>query len=280
MELLALKYFCDAAVSENFSQTAKKFGVPPSDISQSIKRIERELGVLLFIRRANSIELNDAGKKFYARVSMGLSIISDAEAEIRDDGRSGKIKICINSNRRVVMQVIERYRKAYPSVEIITTHFVDPMSDDFDLIIDCEDERLSEYNRELLISEEIMLAVRHDSPYASEDMIDIARLADEAFVSMSSKTSMYRITKEICADFGFEPKIVVQSDDPFYVRKCVEMGIGVCFAPSFSWQGQFPCEIVLKNVGNYKRSTYVYFSSQKYTPACVKHFFDMLLDIK
>lgn len=48
MELLQLKYFCDAAETENFSKTAKKYLVPTSNISQSIKRLERELGVELF----------------------------------------------------------------------------------------------------------------------------------------------------------------------------------------------------------------------------------------
>ena len=43
MELLQLTYFCDAAETENFSRTAQRFTVPPSNISQSIKRLETEL---------------------------------------------------------------------------------------------------------------------------------------------------------------------------------------------------------------------------------------------
>ncbi|MBR2431832.1 MAG: LysR family transcriptional regulator, partial [Clostridia bacterium] len=42
MELLQLKYFCDAAETQNFSKTAKKYLVPTSNISQSIKRLEKE----------------------------------------------------------------------------------------------------------------------------------------------------------------------------------------------------------------------------------------------
>jgi len=52
MELLQLTYFCDAAVTQNFSKTAQKYNVPPSNISQSIKRLERELSAPLFDRRA------------------------------------------------------------------------------------------------------------------------------------------------------------------------------------------------------------------------------------
>ena len=36
MELLQLTYFCDAAESQNFSHTAQKFRVPPSNVSQKV----------------------------------------------------------------------------------------------------------------------------------------------------------------------------------------------------------------------------------------------------
>ena len=53
MELLQLRYFCDAAQTQNFSKTAKKYLVPTSNISQSIKRLEKELGCELFEHRGN-----------------------------------------------------------------------------------------------------------------------------------------------------------------------------------------------------------------------------------
>ena len=278
MELLQLKYFCDAANSENFSQTAKKFGVPPSDISQSIRRLERELDVALFVRRANSITLNEKGREFYQRISASLSLISDAVASVRDDEASGRIRICINANRRIVMDAIEKYRRVYPSVEIITTHFTDSTADEFDMIIDSDDVRLSGFEKRLLISERIQLAVRNDSKYASLEKIDIASLSDEAFVSMSEKSSIYNLTKSICRDFGFSPKIAMQSDDPFYVRKCVELGLGICFVPEFSWRGLFSDSVVLKEVVGYKRDTFLYFDPKKHIPLCVKRFIEMLLD--
>jgi len=88
MELLQLKYFCDAAESENFSSTAKKYGVPQSDISQSVRRLERELGINLFSRRANRISLNEKGREFYEKVFPALEMISDA-ADMARDGADG-----------------------------------------------------------------------------------------------------------------------------------------------------------------------------------------------
>ena len=61
MELLQLTDFCDAALTENFSKTAEKYKVPPSNISQSIKRLEKELSIALFDRRANRVVLYPVG---------------------------------------------------------------------------------------------------------------------------------------------------------------------------------------------------------------------------
>lgn len=277
MELLQLKYFCESATCENFSQTAKKFGVPPSDISQSIKRLEKELGTPLFSRMANRIILNDKGKEFYASVSKALLVISDAVATASDEEGVGKIRLCINANRRVVMSAIEKYRRIYPNVEIVTTHFTDPTSEDFDMIIESEDERLSSYNKKLIISEEILLAVRKNTLKTSGKEFNITDLIDVPFVTLGGKSSLYNLTVEICKEHGFKPKIAMQSDDPFYVRKCVELGLGVCFVPEFSWRGQFSSDVVLKKASGYIRNTYVYTNPQKHLPQCARRFLDILV---
>lgn len=278
MELLQLKYFCDAAVSENFSLTAKKFDVPPSNISQSIKRLEKELGVPLFSRRANKIFLNETGREFYKKTSSALAILSDAVMEAVDDANSGKIKICINANRRVVFEAIEKYHRIYPDVEIITSHLVDPSLDDFDIIIDSDNSAFSDYEKKLMKCEKIMLAASKSSKYAKVSKIDISELSEEVFVTMKENTSMYNLTNSICAGFGFKPKIAVQSDDPLYVRKCIEAGLGISFVPSFSWKGQFSDNVVLKELVGYTRNTYIYINTKKHIPICAKRFIETLLN--
>lgn len=277
MELLQLKYFCDAAICQNFSQTAKKFGVPPSDISQSIKRLEKELGTHLFSRFANRIILNDNGREFYYAISKALVIIADAVATASDEEGSGNIKLCVNTNRRVVMEAIEKYRNIYPNVEIVTMHFTDPTSEDFDMIIESEDDRLSSYEKRLMITEEIMLATKHDSSLAKCTSLDISALKDVPFVTMGEKSSLYNLTASICKDYGFKPRIAMKSDDPFYVRKCVELGLGVTFVPEFSWRGQFSSDVVLKKVEGYTRNTYIYTDPKKHIPTCAKRFLEMLI---
>ena len=272
MELLQLRYFCDAAKSENFSKTAKKFCVPPSNISQSIRRLEDELEVKLFTRKANKIALNELGLEFYNRVSLAVSLIDEAKSVALDDVNQGRIKICINSNRRIVMKAIEKFKKRYPDVEIHTVHFASVGEEDFDLIIAGDEEEYRAYHREKLISEGVAVAIRKDNPLASLEKFDLGTCVGASFIAMTEKSSLLGLTKKICRDFGFEPRVTIQSDDPFYVRKCVELGLGIAIVPSFSWQGQFSDDVRLHVLSGYSRDTYMYLNPSKYATRALREF--------
>lgn len=70
--------------------------------------------------------------------------------------------------------------------------------------------------------------------------------------------SLYSLTNSICQSAGFTPNVSIQTDDPFYVRKYVEMGLGIAFIPSCSWEGLFSDNVVLRDIGGFKRKTYVF----------------------
>ena len=80
MELLQLKYFKDAAELENFSKAAKKNMVPQPSISYAIKKLEDELGVLLFDRNGRKIFLNENGEYVYQKVSSILNTVDECTA--------------------------------------------------------------------------------------------------------------------------------------------------------------------------------------------------------
>ena len=277
MELLQLKYFRDAAETENFSATAKNFGVPASDISQSIKRLEKELQVTLFERRANRILLNEKGMAFYKKTKEALSLLDSAVSEMRDDGSSGKIKICINCNRRIVMQALEKFCSLYPEVDIITRYGVYSGLDEFQLVVSSE-PLPPNFKGEKIITEEIYLAVNSNSPLATAEHIDPSLLADESFVTMDENSNLYKNTQQICADLGFRPRLAILADDPVYVRKCVELGLGVAFAPMVSWKGQVSDKIVLKRIGNISRDIYIFKNEKSYLSKSLQILLQMLRD--
>ena len=277
MELLQLRYFCDAAETENFSQTAQKFQVPPSDVSQSVKRLETELFVRLFDRKANRILLNEQGKAFYRKTKDALLLLEDARAEITDSEERGVIRMFVQTNRRTVMQTVRAFRQTHPEVDVIATHSGYSDLKDFHLIVSDDALALSGLQREKLLAEDICLAVSRKNPLAERPKVTAEDLQTVPFISMDPGNSMYRITMDICDRWGFVPHIAIQSDDPYYIRKCVELDLGVALIPAVSWKGQFSEDIALKKIDPFQRNTYVYWDDKRYIPACARAFMKVLV---
>ena len=274
MELLQLIYFCDAAETENFSRTAKKYHVPPSDISQSIKRLEQELSAQLFDRRSNRIALNERGRVFYQKAKQALSLLEDAKTEAADSEETGMIRLSVRTNRRIVMQTVRAFRQTHPGVDVITSHSDHAHSQDFHLVIADDSLAAAGLRREQLLSEDIYLAVSRSDPLAGSRDFSVFR--DAPFISMAPGSSIHAITMEVCGKWGFVPHIAIQSDDPFYIRKCVELGLGVSVIPSVSWRGQFSENICLRKIDCPPRNTCVYWDDSKYLPASARAFLEML----
>lgn len=280
MEILQLRYFCDAAETENFSKTAKKYNVPTSNISQTIQRLERELNVNLFNHGSNKITLNEHGKIFYINIKKALETIDEAKSKLSDSTSAllGEIKILCRTNRRIITGAIEIFKKQYPEINFLINHNAES-PDDYDLIISDENIDNSKYNKQLIVTDEILIAMKNSNPLTQKTNLKFSDLKDECFISMPVGSSLYRLTEYYCKKAGFTPKITIQSDDPYYIRKYVQLGLGIALFPSISWKGQHPDGVILKNVGNLKRHTYIFTKNDRYCPKHVKLFLDVLSEI-
>ena len=276
MELLQLKYFCDAAQTQNFSKTAAKFLVPPSNISQSISRLEAELNIKLFDRGANKIRLNKNGEEFYLRTSKALSLIEEAKKCINNDDIRGEIRLCVRTNRNYVSAIAERFKLQYPDVSFVISHNEPDNNMDYDIIIADDTFKCDNMKKELLVRENIVLAVNKNNPIAQKEKLIKSDLEKQKFITISQPSNLYTCTVSICNQMGFEPDISFQSDDPYYVRKYLKLGWGIAFVPSFSWNGLFDSNIVFKKIGNFKRDTYIISVENEFLPKRVKLFVDML----
>lgn len=279
MELLQLKYFCSAAETENFSKTAQKYRVPVSNISQTVKRLEKELDVSLFVRQKNKITLSDEGRIFYEYAKEALLSLDEAKNKLSElDGKiSGEIKILALANRRLVTKAIESFKALYPDTWFVLNHSTNADAKDFDIIIADDNFFAEGYTKSVLVEEDILLASKDDHPINSIKNVQPERLHGERFICMPEGSSLYTITNKICKDAGFLPDIVITTDDPYYVRKYVELGLGIAFVPSLSWKDEFSDKIALKNLNIPKRKTFLFTPTKTHPKKAVSAFCDMLL---
>ena len=289
MEILQLVYFCSAAETENFSKTARIFGVPTTGISQSVKRLENELGVSLFDRVSKSIKLNEQGRKFYLNIKSSLDIIDDAKRKLREEEIEGIIKLLVITNRTFVNRIIGMFNQKYKNVFFEIHHTPELHVDKYDLIITDNFGFSESYERHGLITDKIVIAMHKKHPLALKEEILIDDLKDEKFIVYNEESGLFSVTKEICKAGNFIPKLAARVDDPYSLAQYVEMGVGIAMVPYYEYKelsGKNICmkELVEENnktiVAFKKYKTIVAFNKGKYMSKATKVFYEMLMSQK
>ncbi len=131
-----------------------------------------------------------------------------------------------------------------------------------------------------LIKEEIVLAVNEENPLSQKKTVSIRDLRQERIISMPRQSSLYSTLYDSCHRFGFEPKVPVVCDDPYFIRKYVSENIGVALAPSISWKGRFCSNTVLIPLRNPTLyiTSYLLYDDKQYRSHATKRFINFLLD--
>lgn len=277
MEFLQLKYFLSAAETENFSHTAARFYVPPSTVSASVKKLEQELGVSLFDRKANHIFLNEKGRIFRECVAGIFQSLDKTCEHLRsvDDFTGGKITMLVRTNRRLINTIISDFKSFYPNVSFILDFKEEREAKVYDLIITDQTIHRSDFEAVPLLREEICLAVHRTHPLAAKTRVKLEELSGEHFICLSKGSRLRSLTETLCKEALFTPDIAIECDDTYYVREYIRMQMGVSFVPTFSWAGQLSEEICLIPIeaGIFRESTvYRNLSSS----AAASAFFDYL----
>ena len=96
-----LEYIKTVADEKSISSAARKLYIAQPSLSQSLQRIEENLGAKLFNRTPSGLTLTYAGERCYQMACQVLKIYSDFEAEISDINqlKTGRI-VMGTTNRR------------------------------------------------------------------------------------------------------------------------------------------------------------------------------------
>ncbi len=278
MEILQLQYFCFAAESESFAETAKKFGVPSSSVSQSIKRLESELGVSLFDRRANRIELNECGRAFYSKAKSGLDMLGEAKNKVLSDEVEGKIKLLVIANKGRVNRAIVKFCKKYPKVSFKIDSTKKDIYDKYDIIITDDFSFNEAYLRKRFIREKIKLALNKNHPLLDKENLCAKDIQNENFIIYQEGTAQSILAKRVCAQEGFVPKVLIQSDDINSLAEYVENGLGVALVPEIEFKDVFSENVILRDITDITRDTVVCYNYKRYMTKAVRLFIEELYE--
>lgn len=126
VDLELYRVFYVVAKNKHMTKASEELHISQPAISQSIKKLEEQLGGILFLRSNKGMQLTEEGKMFYEYVKGALTLINNAENEFTSfkNLSKGEIKIgCSTTLTKLILtDVLKKFHKEYPNININITN--------------------------------------------------------------------------------------------------------------------------------------------------------------
>jgi LysR family glycine cleavage system transcriptional activator len=124
--LNALRAFEAAARHQSFVRAADELHVTQGAVSRHVKSLEQQLGIVLFQRRAQGVELTPQGRALLPELSASFERIARAAQQATEDGRELRVGCAPTLASRWLVRRLSRFLDRHPearvTVGLICTH--------------------------------------------------------------------------------------------------------------------------------------------------------------
>lgn len=141
-DLRPVRVFLEVARQSSFSGAARALAMTPATVTRTVARLEEALGQQLLVRTTRQVSLTSVGAVVASRYGPMLEELDRISTEFqsaipRDRGKL-RINAPMSMGLRLLPNLLESFRLAYPQVELIvdmTDRLIDVIEDPCDLAI-------------------------------------------------------------------------------------------------------------------------------------------------
>lgn len=231
----------DAAADEgHFTKAAQRLGVPQSSLSRRIKTMEQTLGVALFQPVGRGVTLTPQGRELYERTRGLVRALDDAVRRVRADADpdSGLVRFGfpLTLGPVSIPTLLAQFHTRAPKIRL---HLVQAHGEA--LAEQVRDGRLdlavmipppADLPTVPLGRQRIDLHVARTHPLAGRTHVDLAELADAAFIANPPSYQLRSLLDTWCAAAGFTPRVLFEITEFETLRELVALGLGVALLPA------------------------------------------------
>lgn len=247
MELSQLEVFLAVAREGRFSRAAEKLFRTQSAVSQTIHKLEEELGEPLFDRSSREGVLTDAGHVLQDYAEKLLNLRGDAQealVELRELHK-GKLLIAANEFTALyLLPVLGEFRRLHPMIRITVQRSLgsripdDLLRHTVELGVLSYDPQDPQLRSVVVYRDELAFVVPPRHPLAKAQTVSIRQLGAESFVA-HIVSSPYR-EKVIQAFKRHKTPLHMDIELPTLqaIKRFVAMGNGVALVPEISVEAE------------------------------------------
>lgn len=232
------RIFYTVAKNKHMTKASEELHISQPAISQSIKKLEDELGGTLFLRSNKGMELTSEGKMFFEYVKGALELINNAENEFTSfkDLSKGEIKIGVSTTltKLILLEPLKKFHLDYSNINIsITNDLTSNLVNDLKLgkldFIIFNESNIKESNLELLKLKELKQGFMYNPAFYSDDITSFKDLNKYPLILQKTQSNSRKLLDYISLNNNviLKPKMEVVSQD--LITEFVNIGLGIGF---------------------------------------------------
>lgn len=238
MNLYQIRYFLAIVETGGFTKAAERLFVSQPSLSAGIKKLEQELGVILFERGGRRAVPTPAGKFFLEKAKTILNEYQATLRELKEFHHQPTLRLGTLRTIRIssLSGLIRDFQAQHPNllIELLDGTIEDLRNwleaGEIDLAVTVLDGREDPKTSMVLFRQRRMLAVPTTHPFARRGTVRLVDLAGQPFIQRLH-CELWGETQTLFASKDIQPRIVYRADHEEWVISLVAAGLGMTIMP-------------------------------------------------
>ncbi len=247
MRIEQLEYITAVAQFGSFRRAAEELHLSQPALSESVRNLERELGIEILDRGRSGTKISEAGRELLPHMLGAIDAtrrLRQLAGEQHESSRVVHLGTVTAATVPLLTPTIREFRETHPStqVEILTAQQARIHTAlleggmDLGLVNYLEGEEVSpEFDTTELLRGHPVVCVKADSPLAAQDSVRPADLASEPLIAMRPGYVMHRYMDRLFD--GDAPSFSFSADGAEMGKLMVAQGLGAAVLPDYSVAG-------------------------------------------
>lgn len=235
-----LKVFKIVAEMGNFTKAARQLHIVQPAVSNTIKKLEDELQLSLFIRKDKSVSLTTEGEVLLKNAHIILSQFEKAELEMVElrEMERGEVRIGVTDTLGTyyLPKIITAFKQKYPGLNFsIQVHGFRKMQQLIEEgLIDMGTVIMDDMSNNMdgchFLTDEIVACVAKSHPLAEYSVISHREFVQESLIGFNHGTYKREIMEKICRQEKVIPNFIFETNLISLIKDVVADGYGVTWS--------------------------------------------------